>query len=230
MDDNGNPIAAPCTTLAPFDLTRGGTLFPSHRHADIKLLSLYVQDAITKGNWSFNVGVRGDIYNGLTSHKEAQPRLGVAYNIKKTNTVLRASYARMLETPFNENLVLSSTGCANPVLNPLLTCSSLAATPFSPGWRNIHAGLRQAFGRYLVFSVSTSGNTLKCVRFRNIRCYYAHLPDRVAQLQDSGRCGTRKCSEHPWILGSVRVLQRDLAVFQPPVGWSRRGSARNWRY
>ena len=31
-----------------------------------------------------------------------------AYNIKKTNTVLRVSYARTLETPFNENLVLSS--------------------------------------------------------------------------------------------------------------------------
>src|SRR5882724_2879135 len=153
VDDSGNPIAAPCTTLAPYDLTRGGTLFPSHGHADIKLLSLYVQDAISKGNWSLNVGVRGDIYNGLTSHKEAQPRLGVAYNIKKTNTVLRASYARILETPFNENLVLSSTGCANPVLNPLLTCSSLAATPFSPGWRNeFHVGLQQAFGRYLVFS------------------------------------------------------------------------------
>ena len=153
VDDSGNPIAAPCTTLAPYDLTRGGTLFPSHGHADIKLLSLYVQDAISKGNWSFNVGVRGDIYNGLTSHKEAQPRLGIAYNIKKTNTVLRASYARILETPFNENLVLSSTGCANPVLNPLLTCSSLAATPFSPGWRNeFHVGLQQAFGRYLVFS------------------------------------------------------------------------------
>ena len=154
VDDSGNPIAPPCTTLAPFDLTRpGGILFPSHGHADIKLLSLYVQDAISKGNWSFNVGVRGDIYNGLTSHKEAQPRLGVAYNIKKTNTVLRASYARILETPFNENLVLSSTGCADPVLNPLLTCSSLAATPFSPGWRNeFHVGLQQALGRYLVFS------------------------------------------------------------------------------
>jgi hypothetical protein len=153
VDDEGNPIAAPCSTLAPFDLTRGGTQFPSHGHADIKLLSLYVQDAITKGNWSFNVGLRGDIYNGLTSHKEAQPRLGIAYNIKKTNTVLRASYARILETPFNENLVLSSTGCADPVLNPLLTCSSLAATPFSPGWRNeFHVGFQQAFGRYLVFS------------------------------------------------------------------------------
>jgi hypothetical protein len=153
VDSNGDPIAAPCTTLAPYDLTRGGTLFPFKGHTDVKLLSLYVQDAITKGNWSVNVGLRGDIYNGLTSHKEAEPRLGVAYNIKKTNTVLRASYARIMETPFNENLVLSSNGCADPVLNPLLVCSSNAPTPFSPGWRNeFHVGLQQAFGRYLVFS------------------------------------------------------------------------------
>ena len=153
VDAGGNPIAAPCTTLAPFDLTRGGPLFPFHGHTDIKLLSIYLQDAISKGNCSLNLGLRGDIYNGLTSHSEAQPRLGVAYNFKKTGTVLRASYARVLETPFNENLVLSSTGCANPVLNPLLVCSSTQVTPFSPGWRNeFHVGLQQAAGRYLVFS------------------------------------------------------------------------------
>jgi len=147
------PSPPPCTTLAPFDLTRGGGLFPFSGHTDIKLLSVYLQDAITKGNWSASVGLRGDIYNGLTSHSEAQPRVGIAYNIKKTNTVLRASYARMMETPFNENLVLSSIGCANPVLNPLLVCSSNEATPFSPGWRNeFHLGLQQAVGRYLVFS------------------------------------------------------------------------------
>src|SRR5439155_6801407 len=153
VDAGGNPIAAPCTTLAPFDLTRGGPLFPFHGHTDIKLLSIYLQDAISKGNCSLNLGLRGDIYNGLTSHSEAQPRLGVAYNFKKTGTVLRASYARALETPFNENLVLSSTGCANPVLNPLLVCSSTQVTPFSPGWRKeFHVGLQQAAGRYLVFS------------------------------------------------------------------------------
>ena len=89
----------------------------------------------------------------LASHNEGEPRLGVAYNIKKTNTVFRVSYARILETPFNENLILSSTGCANPVLNPLLVCCVQCVTPFSPGWRNeFHAGLQQAFGRYLVFS------------------------------------------------------------------------------
>ena len=35
------------------------------------------------------LGVRGDFYNGLTTHREAEPRVGIAYNVKKTNTVLR---------------------------------------------------------------------------------------------------------------------------------------------
>ena len=159
-DANGNPclagniaLAAPCTTLLPFDLTRGGGDFTFNGHTDVKELALYVQDSITKGAWAVNLGLRADFYNGLTTHKEPEPRLGIAYNIKKTNTVLRVSYARTVETPFNENLVLSNNGCANPVLNPLLGCTVSGITPFSVGWRNeFHAGLQQAFGKYVVFS------------------------------------------------------------------------------
>ncbi|MGC1130900.1 MAG: hypothetical protein WA875_15170, partial [Candidatus Acidiferrales bacterium] len=67
------------------------------------------------------------------------------------NTVLRVSYARTLETPFNENLVLSSIGCESPVLNPLLACGALSAEPLSPGFRNeFHAGFQQAFGKFFV--------------------------------------------------------------------------------
>jgi hypothetical protein len=119
----------------------------------VKELALYIRDAITKGNWSLNLGIRGDLYNGITIGRQAEPRLGIAYDVKKTNTILRVSYARTMESPFNENLVLSSIGCSNAVLNPLLVCSSLATNPLSPGFRNeFHAGFEQAFGRYLVFS------------------------------------------------------------------------------
>jgi len=151
LNDPASPSYNP--VLAAFDLTRGGHLFAFDGHTDVKELALYVDDAITAGNWNFRLGVRGDFYNGLTTHKEGEPRLGVAYNVKKTNTILRASYARTLETPFNENLVLSSIGCSNPVLNPLLGCSSFALTPLSPGWRNeFHAGIQQALGKYVVVS------------------------------------------------------------------------------
>ena len=74
----GVAVAPPCTTLLPIDLTRGGSRFGFHGHTDIKQLALYLEDAITKGPWSFNLGIRGDFYNGLTTRQEPEPRLGVA--------------------------------------------------------------------------------------------------------------------------------------------------------
>ena len=140
-------------TLLPYDLARGGTFYTFNGHTDVKELALYVRDNITKGNWSLNLGLRGDFYNGLSVARQAEPRLGVAYNVKKTNTILRVSYARTLESPFNENLILSSIGCENAVLSPLLLCAPGASGALNPGFRNeFHAGIEQAFGRYLVFS------------------------------------------------------------------------------
>ena len=119
-----------------------------HGHADVKELALYVQDTITKGSWSFNLGLRGDLYRGLSRTSQAEPRLGIAYNIKPSNTVLRISYARTLETPFNENLVVASVGCNDPVISGLIPCVP-ANSP--PGFRNeFHAGIQQALGKYFV--------------------------------------------------------------------------------
>jgi Carboxypeptidase regulatory-like domain len=143
-------LGAPCTDLLPFDLTNGGGLYRFHGHTDVKELALYVQDQITKGNWSLNLGLRGDVYNGLVTAHQVEPRLGVAYNLKKTNTVLRVSYARTLESPFNENLVLASVGCNFTVIADLIPC---VPAPNTPGYRNeFHAGLQQAFGKYAVVS------------------------------------------------------------------------------
>ncbi|HTW56783.1 MAG TPA: TonB-dependent receptor [Terriglobales bacterium] len=149
-------------TLLPYDLTRGGIPYNVHvnapylTHTDVKEFAAYIEDTISWRNWNLNLGLRGDVYNGLADHSQAEPRLGAAYNIKRTNTVLRASYAHTLESPFNENLILSSLGCSNPVLSPLLLCSSTlagTANPLSPGLRNeYHVGIEQALGKYLVFS------------------------------------------------------------------------------
>ena len=73
LDAQGNPmpgspcfvdnvaLAAPCTTLLPYDLTRGGTNYLYHGHTDVKQLALYIQDTITYRNWAFNLGIRGDL-------------------------------------------------------------------------------------------------------------------------------------------------------------------------
>jgi hypothetical protein len=135
--------------LLPYDLTRGGGLYGFNGHTDVKELAFYAQDTITAGSWSFSLGLRGDVYNGLSSAWQLEPRLGIAYNIKPSSTVLRISYARTLETPFNENLVLSNNGCDFAVIKALVPC---VPANLNPGFRNeFHAGLQQAFGRYLVF-------------------------------------------------------------------------------
>jgi hypothetical protein len=154
--------------LACYDLTRTGKLpaangCPSSTsgqylfsgRADIKELAMYLQDTITIKNWTLNLGLRGDLYNGLTIARQAEPRVGIAYNFKPSNTVLRVSYARTMETPFNENLVLASLGCNDQVIVSLQAAvpggSCVTTAPLSPGHRNeFHAGLSQAFGRYLV--------------------------------------------------------------------------------
>ena len=148
-----NPVGTYDSDLAGYDLTRGGGLFHYFGHTDVKELALYVEDQIKTGNWLFNVGMRGDLYNGLTVARQAEPRVGISYSVKPTNTVLRVSYARTLETPFNENLVLSSEGCSNNVLAPLLACTPGVSGTLQPGYRNeFHAGFQQAGGRYFVFS------------------------------------------------------------------------------
>ena len=148
-----NPAIPACADLLPFDLTQGGTLFNFRGHADIREEALYVQDTITKGNFTFNLGLRGDFYDGISKAKQAEPRLGVAYKVGPSNTVLRVSYARTQETPFNENIIIGSTGCSIPVIADIVPPPGVPcqAGPITPGWRNeFHAGLQQAIGKYLV--------------------------------------------------------------------------------
>ena len=158
---NPNATTPFSTALACIDLSRPtpdpsngcanpqSVLFLFHGHADIKELGLYVQDTITAGNWTFNIGIRGDLYRGLSHDAQPEPRAGVAYNIKKSNTVLRLSYARIMETPFNENLIFASQITPNPVITDLFGQNSGA--PIRAGQRNeFHAGFQQAFGKFLV--------------------------------------------------------------------------------
>ncbi len=146
-----NPNYLP--VLAPYDLTRGGSYYNYTGHADVKELALFIEDQIKAGNWLFNLGLREDLYNGLTDANQTEPRVGIAYNVKPSATVLRISYARTLETPFNENLVLSSSGCSNAVMAPLLVCYPGVSGTLAPGYRNeFHAGLQQAFGKRVVIS------------------------------------------------------------------------------
>jgi len=65
----------------------------------VKELALYAQDTITKGNWAFNLGMRSIFIEAVPIGNLS--RGWVSLTTSKTNSVLRASYSRVLETPFN---------------------------------------------------------------------------------------------------------------------------------
>ncbi len=141
-----NPAFIP--NLLPFDLTRGGSLYAFHGATDVRELAFYAQDSINLGRLTLNPGLRYDRYNGLSQGHQLQPRFGLAYRTPVTNTVIRLSYARLFETPYNENLIVASEAAANAqTSNPFGTFRS---SPPQPGERNqFNTGLAQAFGRYL---------------------------------------------------------------------------------
>ena len=131
--------------LAPFDLTRGGSPFVYDQAATIKQQAAYVQDEMKLGAATIKAGLRLDHYDGLTSATEFQPRLGLSYALS-TGTLLRASYGRTMETPYNENLLLSS-GVGAEVLTG-------TATPPAPGTRDqVEIGAQQSLGRWFVVDV-----------------------------------------------------------------------------
>jgi hypothetical protein len=142
---SANPNLIP--GLVPYDLTRGGSLFQFDGRHSINQYSAYVQDSIRLGSLTLNAGLRTDAYYGITNGTGVEPRVGLAYNIKRTSTVLRLAYSRTFETPFNENLLLSSA--AGGLAGNVFGASGVA--PLEPGRRNqYNAGFQQGLGRWIV--------------------------------------------------------------------------------
>ena len=130
--------------LLPYDLSRAGTLFRFRGRADIYEGSAYIQDSIRFGRLHLNLGLRYDQYAGLSSGFGIEPRAGVTYQAL-ANTLLHFSYARIFLTPYNENLVLSSSTGPGGLANGSLGAS--AVHPLSPARRNqFNAGWQQQLG------------------------------------------------------------------------------------
>jgi hypothetical protein len=135
--------------LVPFDLTRGGSLFNFHGINHINQYAFYVTDQITLGHFTITAGFRDDQYNGLTAKNGPQPRLGVSYLLGPTNTVFRIAYSRTFETPFNENLLVSSATGSGGLAQNIFGAN--ASVPIAPGFRNqFNTGLQQRLGKYLL--------------------------------------------------------------------------------
>ena len=96
-------------TSAKFNptLPRGRLLFSERRTGALD--SAFVEDRVQWKRFHFTLGLRYDNYRFLTSGTQLQPRVGLAYTLRETGTVFRASYNRNYQTPPNENLLFSSS-------------------------------------------------------------------------------------------------------------------------
>ena len=175
---------------------------------------------IKAGNWLFNVGIRGDLYNGLAIARQAEPRVGIAYSLKPTNTVLRVSYARTLETPFNENLVLSSSGLRQRGAFSAACSARRSVRDAATGFPQripcrLAAGLRQELRlqRRLHLEIHAQ-------RFRLQRAgqHADHLSHRLAQLEDPRLRAARGCAQ------LSQLLRRSWSCRRWPLASSRRRS------
>lgn len=119
-------------SLLPYDLTRGGAPFEFRGAATVKEQSAYFQDSMSFGRLGINLGVRGDRYHGISRGSVLQPRLGLSYQLPYLGTVLRVSYARVMVTPYNENLVLSSSSGPGGLAGGALGSATQTACARSP--------------------------------------------------------------------------------------------------
>ncbi len=207
--------------LVPYDLTRAGSPLAYNQAATIKGQAVYIQDDIKAGNASFKLGLRVDHYDGLSSATLLEPRLGASYAVPGSGTVLRASYGRTQETPYNENLLLSSGLGLNGIFGE--------GQILQPGKRNqAEFGVQQGLGRWVL---ADFGYFLK--RTDNAYDFGVLFDTPIAfpiswdHSKIDGFTGRVNLVEHHGFSAFV-VMAHTSAIFSPPAngGILDRGSGR----
>jgi hypothetical protein len=124
-------------------------VFPQEQRWNVEQ-SAFVQDQIRLGKWSINAGLRWDHYKLLVNQNAFSPRLALSRYLPGLNTVLHASYDRVFQTPFFDNILLSSSPLA-----PSLDSSTFLRLPVQPSRGNyFELGATKAFFDQLRFEVN----------------------------------------------------------------------------
>jgi Carboxypeptidase regulatory-like domain len=195
--------------LVGYDLSRGGRLFDFSGKATIKQQAVYGQDQIQAGNATIKLGLRADRYDGISQKSAVEPRLGLAYSIPGTGTILRGSYGRTLETPYNENLVLTSSADA--------AVFGASGEPLPPGVRDQgEVGFQQAFSGWVVVDVGYFyKHTKNAYDFGALFDTPIFFPVAWDHSKLTGVTGRVDLVEHHG-LSAFTVFGHTSAIFSPP--------------
>jgi hypothetical protein len=136
-----------------FDPGRGGRPFDFEGREVASAVGLFVQDVFSPTpDLNISLGVRYDRYRLLVNESAVSPRLGMAYHVHGSETVLRASYSRLFMPPFSENLLVSSSAEAR-ALSPQQDVGG-GIDVRSERQHAFEVGVQQAVGRYARLDVS----------------------------------------------------------------------------
>ena len=143
LNDPARPEFNP--NLRPFDLSRGGVRFRFGERGSGQLFTAFFRDRVNWRRFVVDLGLRYDRYQMLVRAVQWQPRIGLAYHIKSSGTVLRASYNRNFQTPPNENLLLASSPESAMLAPPdVRRTFNGGVIPIEPQRQNVYeAGLQQ---------------------------------------------------------------------------------------
>ncbi|HVG21848.1 MAG TPA: TonB-dependent receptor [Blastocatellia bacterium] len=156
-DDEGNIFPNPVLAFSaanPF-------LFRGRRTG--RMWSGFVQDRFAPiKNLTLDLGVRFDDYKLLVRGHEFSPRVGVAYLLPKTQTVIRVSYNRLFQPPPAENLLLASSPEAARLSPLAVTTGQFGVKPVLPDKEHVfEAGVQQQLTKYARLTVSAYNKQIR---------------------------------------------------------------------
>ena len=146
------------TSLAPFDLNRGGRPLTADKSRLGWAVSVYVQDALAVGKWTVIPGLRYDAFQLFELEQSVSPRLAAAYAIHP-KVDLRGSIDYLVSRAPLENILLSSSQELRP-----LSGDEQGSTPSRVGAEHalaLNLGADYRLNSFLEFDVDGYGKYIE---------------------------------------------------------------------
>jgi hypothetical protein len=157
VDESGNEFANPVLQFS------AANPFVFHDRRTGRMASGFVQDRFSPlKNLTVDAGVRFDDYRLIIHEHAFSPRVGVAYAIPRTQTVIRASYNRLFQPPPAENLLLASSEQAARLSPLAVTTGESGVKPILPDKEHVfELGVQQQLTHFARLSVSAYNKQIR---------------------------------------------------------------------